>query len=110
MTRRRALLPLAACLLLAAVAPADNAEKKDKEKLIGTWKVVSVEANGMKFPEEAVKDFRFIFTADTLTRKKGDKAESGAGYKLDPSKSPAWLDMTGKTDGKNVVVPALYAL
>ncbi len=110
MTRWHLLLALAVVLLTAAGSFADDAEKKAKEQLTGTWKVVAVEANGKKFPAEATKDFRFIFTADTLTRKRGEQAESGAGYRLNPSKSPAWIDMTGQTDGKDVVIPAVYAL
>jgi uncharacterized protein (TIGR03067 family) len=109
MTKWRVPIILALGLLVAADTPED-AVKKEKEKLVGTWKVVSVEANGQKFPAEATKDFQFIFTADSLTRRKGGKLESRAGYKLDPSKSPKWLDMTGKTDGKDRSVPALYKL
>jgi uncharacterized protein (TIGR03067 family) len=37
-------------------------------------------------------------------------AESGAGYRLDPTKAPKWIDMTGKKDGKDHAVPGLYAL
>ncbi len=96
-------------LLLAADSP-DDVVKKEKEKLVGAWKVVSVEVNGQRVPAEAIKDFQFIFTADSLTRKKAGKAESGAGYKLDPSKAPKWIDMTGTTDGKELAVPAIYQL
>jgi uncharacterized protein (TIGR03067 family) len=110
MMRSHVLLVLAAGLLLAADAPNDDAVKKEKAKLLGTWKVASLEANGQKVPEEFIKDLRLVFTADALTRMKGDKAESGAGYRLDPSKTPKWLDMTGKTDGKDRVIPAVYAL
>jgi uncharacterized protein (TIGR03067 family) len=107
MTKWRIPLLLVVGLLLAADSPEDVVKK---EKLVGAWKVVSLEANGQKIPAEAIKDFQFIFTADSLTRKKGGKAESGAGYKLDPSKSPKWIDMTGTTDGKEQSVPGLYQL
>jgi uncharacterized protein (TIGR03067 family) len=103
------LLILAGGLLLAADSP-EVAIKKEKEKLVGTWDVVSVEANGNKIPDQATKDFRYIFTAESVTRKMRDKAESGAGYWLDPSKSPKWIDMTGKKDGKDHAVPGLYSL
>ncbi len=107
--------PSLAVLVVANVAlagepAADDAVRREQEKLIGTWKVVSVEMGGQKFPDQAIQDFRFIFTADTLTRKRGEKAESGSGYRLDPSKSPKWIDMTGVTDGKPQSVPAIYAL
>jgi uncharacterized protein (TIGR03067 family) len=109
MTKSHVLMILVAGPLLAANSPED-AIKKEKEKLVGTWQVVSVEAKGQKFPAEALKDFQFIFTADSATRQKGGKAESGAGYKLDPSKSPKWIDMTGTTDGKARAIPGLYEL
>lgn len=101
-------------LLLTGVAAADDPKEKavrdDRDKLVGTWTVTDVEANGQSAPAEAIKDFEFIFTADTLTRKKGGKAQSGSGFKLDPSKSPKWIDMTGTTDGKDVSIPAVYKL
>jgi uncharacterized protein (TIGR03067 family) len=98
-----------AVLSLAADAP-DDAVAREKAKLAGTWTVTALEVNGQKVPPEAVRDVTFTFTADTLTRAKGDKKESGAGYKLDPAKTPKWIDMTGVTDGKERAVPGLYEL
>ena len=109
MTKWHVPMMLAVGLLLAADSP-EGTITKEKEKLAGTWNVVSVEANGKRVPAEAIKDFQYIFTADSATRKKGGKAESGAGYKLDPSKSPKWMDMTGTTDGKARAIPGLYEL
>src|SRR5262245_8845603 len=108
MPKRPVLVILVVGLLLGGGPP--DEVKKEKEKLIGAWKVVSLESDGKKVPAQALKDLRYIFTADSLTRKKGEKAESGAGYKLDPSKSPKWIDMTGVTDGKEQSIPALYKL
>jgi uncharacterized protein (TIGR03067 family) len=109
MTKWRVPVILVVGILLAADTPKD-AVKKEKEKLVGTWKVGSVEVNGKKVPPEQIKDYQFIFTTDSLTRKQGGKAESGSGYKLDPSKSPKWIDMTGITDGKEQSIPAVYKL
>ena len=100
---------LAAGMSLAAASP-ESAIEKEKEKLVGTWNVASVQVEGRRFPAEGLQGFQFIFTADSLTRKQGGKAESGAGYRLDPSKSPKWIDMTGVTDGKERSVPGLYKL
>jgi uncharacterized protein (TIGR03067 family) len=107
--RTIALLIAATALASAADNPAD-AIKAEKSKLTGTWKVEGFEADGQKVPPEFVADVRLVFTAESMTRKKGDKAESGSGYKLDPSKSPKWIDLTGKTDGKDVAIPAVYEL
>jgi uncharacterized protein (TIGR03067 family) len=109
MTKWRIPILLVVGLLLAADS-GEDAVKKEKQQLVGTWTVVSLEVNGQKVPAEALKDFQFIFTADSLTRKKGGKAESGAGYKLDPSRSPKWIDMTGITDGKEQAIPGVYKL
>jgi uncharacterized protein (TIGR03067 family) len=105
------------CVVLIALAgllPADNpkeeAVKQEKEKLAGTWALTALEVNGQTLPEDAIKDIRYVFTAEKLTRKRGDKIESEAGYRLDLSKSPRWIDMTGKQDGKDHSVPGLYAL
>jgi uncharacterized protein (TIGR03067 family) len=102
--------------IVLPVIPKENtetkevADKNEREKLAGTWQVVSLVANGKKVPPEFLKDFQFIFTHESLTRKQGGKAVSGAGYRLDTSKSPNWIDMTGTTDGKEQSVPALYTL
>jgi uncharacterized protein (TIGR03067 family) len=112
MIRLRALVIGAAGVLLVAAEPsAEEAAKKERAKLAGTWKVVAVEANGVAVPDEAIKDFVFIFTDEKLTRKKDGKVESEAGYRIDPSKSPKWLDALGPKDDKaQKVVPGLYAL
>jgi uncharacterized protein (TIGR03067 family) len=106
----RTLALLIAATTVAAAADDSETVKAEKAKLVGTWNVVSLEADGLKVSADAVKDLQLVFTADSMTRKKGDKAESGAGYLLDPTKSPKWITMTGKTDGKDVAIPAVYEL
>jgi uncharacterized protein (TIGR03067 family) len=96
--------------IVLPVIPKKDSDKNEREKLVGTWQVVSLVAKGKKVPPEFLKDFQFIFTAESLTRKQGGKAVSGAGYKLDLSKSPKWIDMTGVTDGKEQSIPALYQI
>jgi len=98
-----------AALLLGAEPPAD-AVRKDKEKLTGTWTVVSAEVNGMQVPAEALKDFQFIFTAEKMTRKKDGKVQSEAGYRIDPTKSPKWMDGLGPPGDKQPYVPTLYEI
>lgn len=96
-----------AALLLVAEPPAD-AVRKDREKLTGTWTVVSAEVNGMQVPAEALKDFQFIFTAEKMTRKKDGKVQSEAGYRIDPTTSPKSLDALGPPGDKQPFVPGLY--
>jgi uncharacterized protein (TIGR03067 family) len=104
------LLALAAGLALAAEPAAEGAVTKEKEKLAGTWAVTSVEANGHRVPAEATGDYQFIFTADKLTRTRDGKVESEAGYRVDPSRAPRWMDFLGPKGEKQKVVPILYAL
>ncbi len=91
-----------AVTLLAAAGRADE-PKKDAGKLEGTWVVTSSEDNGQKVARE-VGD-KVVITADTITLMSGDKKES-IGYKVDPSKAPKWIDLTG---GKKTY-PGIYEL
>ena len=89
---------LTVCLLLGVATAGDEATKKELKKFKGTWSVVSVTENGKKPPEEKTKDVQFTFDGDKITVKHGDKSEEGT-FKVDPSKSPAHIDVTikGKT-------------
>jgi uncharacterized protein (TIGR03067 family) len=115
MARWHAPVALTVALLLAAGSSAQgekkDAERRDKEKLTGTWTVVSLEVDGKVVPAALTVDFQFIFTAESFTRKKGGKAESGAAYRLDPARTPKQMDFTdgsGKEKGK--VVQGIYEL
>ncbi len=110
MTRGHSLTAGVTVLVLAAAGTSDDAVKQEREKLTGTWSVVWLETNGQTFPPEATRDVKFIFTADKFTRKNGGKVESESGYRLDASKSPKWIDMLGKKDGKDHSIPAIYSL
>ncbi len=86
--------PLLACmvvgLLLGAEAPKDDV-KKDKEKLEGTWKAVSVEAGG-KLQDEG-EEHRLIFSGDEFSIKKGEETTIKGKSMIDPSKKPKEIDM-----------------
>jgi uncharacterized protein (TIGR03067 family) len=88
--------------LLAADAPNDDAAKKEREKLAGTWKVISAERDGQ--PDSTSKDAVVTITADGKLRVKfKDGVESGGTYKIDPSKTPKAIDYTmnsGPNKGK----------
>src|SRR5262245_3878086 len=109
MTGIRTTLAVVTGMLRVANSSAEDV-KKEKERLVGNWNVMSVAANGQKFPPDAIKDFQFIFSADKLTRKKDGKVESESGYRIDPSKKPKWMDFLGPKEEKQKVVPILYEL
>ena len=94
--RRHALLALALGLLLAADAPTQDATKKDRDKLQGTWRVVSVDDGDKKAPADFWKRFSYTFQGDTV-RFLGDNTTPGADltftYTLDAAKKPKAIDL-----------------
>jgi uncharacterized protein (TIGR03067 family) len=88
MTRLLAFMALG--LLLGADAPKDDV-KKDKEKLRGTWKAVTVKERGES--KEDTEDHRLIFSGDGFSVKKGDETIIKGKFKIDSSKKPKEIDM-----------------
>jgi internalin A len=88
--------------LFAADDPKDDAAKKEREKLAGTWKVTSAERDGQ--PDKVSKDAVTTYTADGKFSVKFADGTTGDGtYKLDPSKTPKEVDYTmnyGPNKGK----------
>ena len=96
----RGLLFLTAAILVAADPPKEDAVKKDLKGIQGTWKVVAMEADGEKAPEEIVAALKLVFKDDTLTFVPGEPGFTNYTYKLDPTTKPAGFDMT-HADEKN---------
>ena len=97
-------------VVVGLVLAADDKKDDVKEKLKGTWTVVSIEAAGKKVPEEFVKGQTITFDADKMTHKEKDKTEP-ATYKIDAGQKPAHLDMT-PTEGpdKGQTVKMIFQL
>jgi RNA polymerase sigma factor (sigma-70 family) len=97
----------------AAQKPADEKKaakpRADKDAILGTWKVVSVEFGGQKNPEGAefalLRKAKMTFKKDKLiTEIGGGRKEQG--YTLDAAKKPKALDIK---DG-DPATPAIYTL
>jgi uncharacterized protein (TIGR03067 family) len=74
----------------------------DKEKIVGTWVIESMEVAGKSLPNPD-KEAKMVITADKITAKGKDEDEHT--YTLDPSKNPKHIDMTatkGKEKGKTM--------
>jgi uncharacterized protein (TIGR03067 family) len=103
---------LVATLGLAAVALADDAaDRKDKEKLQGTWMAVSGEKDGKDDPE--AKEHAIVFEGDKFSIKKGDKVIVQGTFKIDASKSPKTMDLTiteGPEKVKDKTAMSIYVL
>jgi RNA polymerase sigma factor (sigma-70 family) len=84
----------------------------DKEKIQGTWKVVSLQTEGKEEREivaRKVKLAKYIFTADKLITRIGDDDYEST-YTLDPSKEPKEIDVVGVGAKKGMTLKAIYAL
>ena len=80
-------------ILLAADEPKDDIAKKEREKLAGTWKVISAERDGQ--PDKVSKDALTTYTADGKFSVKFADGTTGDGtYQLDPGQSPKAIDYT----------------
>jgi uncharacterized protein (TIGR03067 family) len=95
---RRLAFLIGACVLLVPAGRADDkAAGDDKEKIQGTWTLVSGQHNGNPIPEEDAKTIKITFTADKLMLKHGDQ-EREFSYKLYPDRKPKAIDVD--MDGK----------
>ena len=97
---------LAATIGVSTLVGAEDkdADKKDKEKLQGTWNAVSGESGGKEDAE--AKEHALVFKGDEFNVKRGDKVIIKGTFKIDSSKKPKTIDMeiveapgddTGKT-------------
>jgi len=84
--------PLAVLLVLgiAAVGSAQDT-KEDRALTQGSRKVESSKDGGQDDP--SAKGLVLTFKGGTLTVKRGEEIKTGT-YKLDPSKTPKWIDAT----------------
>src|SRR5437899_2699037 len=86
-------LVTAVLLLAAAPAPIGKVPRRDQDKILGTWIVVSMRMGDEPLPD--AKGVKMVFTDRTLTWK-----ETGTGnkpmtvfYQLRPTKYPKEIDL-----------------
>src|SRR5262245_17798826 len=103
MTRRiLVLVPLCLALVLAAET-ARSGDKKEQEKLEGTWSLVKV--TGGK-TERKERETKITFKGDKVTFKAGEEVI----YSVDPTKKPKELNVHIEKDGKKVTLKGIYEL
>jgi uncharacterized protein (TIGR03067 family) len=105
--KARALVLVGAILLVAA----DDAAKKDQDKLQGRWEAIAIEYNGKDLKADGVK-LTFNFKGNKATIEGTEeitKDFSGFTFKLDPSTNPKCIDMTVTGgDQKDSVIEGIY--
>jgi uncharacterized protein (TIGR03067 family) len=82
----------------------DDAIKKDRKQIEGTWRVVALEANGNKAMEEDVKKLTVVNGADGTWSLVSEGSQISKGTStIDPTKKPKTIDFTpteGEAKGK----------
>ncbi len=102
----RTLVLLPVCLVLA-VGSAQSGDKKEQERLEGTWTIVDMKGGKDK---HEIKDGKAIYKGDHLTVKSGDKVFFEAKYTVDPSKKPGTMDLAMEKEGKKMTMLGVYKL
>jgi len=110
------LVVVAASLIVGAgvllAGSEDEAIKKDRKQMAGTWRVISYEKDGKKTPDEQLEKTRSIYTADgkAMVQREG-KTVIRVNIKIDPTKKPKQSESTymeGELKGKTVL--AIYEI
>ena len=102
---------LVGSLSTAVLAAAQAALADDAKNLIGTWNIISLEANGESKPAEEFKGWKFVFEGDQGWIVKPEETSPKFKFKLDAAKDPKTIDLiVQEGDDKGKVVPGIYAL
>jgi uncharacterized protein (TIGR03067 family) len=101
-------------VVVTGLLPGADAEKEAKQeldRLQGTWVLESVETKGAELPKDTIAKNVLAIRGDKLITTSGGKVLAEATFKIDPTKSPRWIDQTFKNkEGKLVVRPGIYEL
>ena len=102
---------LAASALLPGRAPAADDAGRGAAALRGTWACKSAVIDGKPLPEKTVKELQLTITADRYKTERGDEVLFDSTYRLDPSKDPKQIDLTGtEGDLAGKDAPGVYAV
>jgi len=88
-----------------------DADKKDKDKLQGTWNAVSGESGGKE--QKEATEHSLVFEGDKFSVKKSEKVMVKGTFKVDASKKPKEIDMEiadGPDDVKGKTALGIYKL
>ena len=83
----------------------------DKEKIQGTWKIVSLHAHLPKaeLTKEALKSAKVVITGDKLAFHFGKKIHE-AHFKINPTKKPKTVDLADANEKNGKTAPGIYKL
>lgn len=94
--------------LLVAADDTKTAQATDRERLQGTWVVVSAEMKGQPF--EVLKGSKIVFSGETVTFKAKEQEGKGT-FAIDPAAKPRAIDLSKSgEDGKKETDAGVYQL
>lgn len=74
--------------------------KKDEERILGTWSMVSGEKDGEKAPEDIVREFRLTFQKEGKIQVKVEGRDLEGAYSINSAKKPKEINFS--VDGKDL--------
>ncbi len=102
--------------ILATLATADDVKdeaiKKDRKRIEGTWRIVALEVNGNKAKEEDAKKLMVVNRSDGTWSLLSEGKEIGKGTSIiDPTKKPKCIDFTSSDgEGQRIEFLGIYEL
>lgn len=88
------LLAVAVVGLLVAAEGKKDKPKKDAERILGTWNIVSAETGGSKEDDDKIKDGTLTFAKDGKGTLKLPDQNVDLTYELDAAKKPGHITFT----------------
>jgi uncharacterized protein (TIGR03067 family) len=109
--RQRFVFLLVGSLFTVVLAAAQPARADDAKDLQGTWKFVSLEANGETKSAEDINGWKFVVEGDQAWVVKPEETGKKCKFKLDAAKAPKTIDLIVlEGDDKGKVAPGIYGL
>lgn len=109
--RHRFTFLLAGSLFTMMFVATQTAMADDAKDLQGTWRVVSLEANGESKPPEEFEGWKFVFEGDQAWLIKPEETGPKLKFKLDADKNPKTIDLiVQEGDDRGKVAPGIYGL
>jgi uncharacterized protein (TIGR03067 family) len=95
-----------------AVTAKDEAIKKERKEMAGTWQSVAYTLDGTKTPEEELKKVTLLIDGDGVATLRSDgKTVLASTLQLDPTKTPKTLDVAyPEGDLKGKTAPGIYKI
>lgn len=89
---------LVATVLSVGAAPREAAEEDDLKKMQGDWMVVSMTANGIKYPDEEAQALFRTIEGNNYQISRYSKPFAKGTFKIDPAATPKTIDSSPATD------------